>query len=126
MRDKHCLETSSIAMVLLLLILCRSAVAVAATVDPSKLPAAATRPVDFAKDIQPLFADRCYSCHGSGKQESAFRLDQKVAALKGACALLGIGNGIPAQPYEPVTAEQRAAIAALLRQHGVRAAEAVG
>jgi dihydrodipicolinate synthase/N-acetylneuraminate lyase len=49
-----------------------------------------------------------------------------VAALKGACALLGIGNGIPAQPYEPVTAEQRAAIAALLRQHGVRAAEPVG
>jgi mono/diheme cytochrome c family protein len=49
----------------------------------AELPPPATRPVEFATDIQPLFADRCYSCHGSGKQESGFRLDQKAAALKG-------------------------------------------
>jgi 4-hydroxy-tetrahydrodipicolinate synthase len=48
-----------------------------------------------------------------------------IAALKGACAVLGIGNGIPAQPNEPVTAEQSSAIAALLREHDVRAREAV-
>jgi 4-hydroxy-tetrahydrodipicolinate synthase len=48
-----------------------------------------------------------------------------VAALKGACALLGIGNGIPAQPYEPLTAGQSAAIAALLREHDVPVKAAV-
>ena len=25
-------------------------------------------PVDFARDIQPLFASRCYECHGERKQ----------------------------------------------------------
>ena len=56
---------------------------VAAEADLSKLPAAATRPVDFAKDIQPIFENSCYGCHGSKKQESALRLDQKADALKG-------------------------------------------
>ena len=39
--------------------------------------------MDFAKDIQPLLADRCYQCHGSKKQESGLRLDVKADALKG-------------------------------------------
>jgi mono/diheme cytochrome c family protein len=59
------------------------AAAATSAIDPSKLPAAATRPVDFEKDIQPIFADRCYSCHGPRKQESALRLDLKSRALKG-------------------------------------------
>ncbi|MBC8001673.1 MAG: DUF1549 domain-containing protein, partial [Opitutaceae bacterium] len=52
-------------------------------VDSSKLPPAATRPVDFAKDVQPIFAANCYACHGEKKQEAAFRLDDKIIALKG-------------------------------------------
>ncbi len=55
----------------------------AAEVDISKLPPAASRPVDFAKDIQPLFATKCYSCHGPEKQRGDFRLDRKAAAFKG-------------------------------------------
>ena len=51
--------------------------------DAGKLPPAATRPVDFATDIEPLFASYCYSCHGPKKQESALRLDQKAGALRG-------------------------------------------
>ena len=57
--------------------------AAAAEADLAKLPPAATRPVDFAKDIEPLFANNCYSCHGAKKQESALRLDQKAGAMKG-------------------------------------------
>ena len=49
----------------------------------AKLPPATTRTVAFAKDIEPIFAGHCYSCHGPKKQESSFRLDQKAAALKG-------------------------------------------
>jgi mono/diheme cytochrome c family protein len=55
----------------------------AATAAVARLPAAADRRIDFAKDIQPLFADRCYGCHGPKKQESGLRLDVKENALKG-------------------------------------------
>src|SRR2546430_17721834 len=55
----------------------------AATVDPAKIPPAAERQVDFAKDIEPIFANSCYNCHGPRKQEASLRLDQKADALKG-------------------------------------------
>jgi len=47
------------------------------------LPAAATRTVDFARDIQPIFANHCVSCHGATRQKSGLRLDEREAALKG-------------------------------------------
>src|SRR5262245_60897765 len=56
---------------------------VAADVDLTKLPPAATRPVDFVKDIQPIFVNSCYGCHGASRQEAAFRLDSKDVALVG-------------------------------------------
>src|SRR5437867_12894267 len=55
----------------------------AAEADLAKLPPAATRPVDFAKDIQPIFAKSCYGCHGPLRQEAAFRLDARDVALVG-------------------------------------------
>src|SRR6478752_6793828 len=47
--------------------------------DPSQasIPPATKRPVDFAKDIQPILADRCYSCHGADKQKAELRWDLK-------------------------------------------------
>ena len=54
-----------------------------AAVDTAKLPPAATRRVDFEKDIRPLLEFHCLKCHGPEKQKSGFRLDQKTAALKG-------------------------------------------
>ncbi len=51
--------------------------------DLSRLPPAATAPVEFARDIEPLFASHCVKCHGSEKQKSGLRLDRKAAALKG-------------------------------------------
>ena len=39
--------------------------------------------VDFARDIQPIFASRCYECHGERKQKSSFRLDDKAVAFRG-------------------------------------------
>jgi hypothetical protein len=47
------------------------------------LPAPTTRKVDFSKDIEPIFAKSCYSCHGEQKQKSGYRLDVKSIALKG-------------------------------------------
>ena len=48
-----------------------------------ELPASANHPVDFAKDIRPIFEKSCYSCHGAEKQKSGYRLDSKAGALKG-------------------------------------------
>ncbi len=52
-------------------------------IDVSKLPPAATRAVDFAKDIQPLLEARCLKCHGPEKQKGGYRVDKKEAAMKG-------------------------------------------
>ena len=45
--------------------------------------AAAPQSVDFARDIQPIFAQNCYSCHGEEKQKSGLRLDVREAAFEG-------------------------------------------
>src|SRR5207245_2024399 len=55
----------------------------AAEMDESKLPPVATVQVDFDRDIQPLFENRCYRCHGPERPKSRFRLDDREAALKG-------------------------------------------
>ena len=54
-----------------------------AAVDAAKLPPAATRPIDFAKDVQPIFEATCWNCHSAKKEESGLRLDEKASALKG-------------------------------------------
>ena len=54
--------------------------------DPAeiaKIPAAAGRTIDFVKDVQPIFRERCYQCHGEKRQEAAFRLDHKATVLAG-------------------------------------------
>ncbi|MFN7139930.1 MAG: DUF1549 domain-containing protein, partial [Limisphaerales bacterium] len=55
----------------------------AQTVDVSKLPPPSNRTVDFTRDIEPIFAESCYSCHGPKNQEANFRLDHKAESLKG-------------------------------------------
>ncbi|MEP6662119.1 MAG: PSD1 and planctomycete cytochrome C domain-containing protein [Verrucomicrobiota bacterium] len=39
--------------------------------------------VDFVRDIQPIFQNHCYTCHGAKKQEAGLRWDQKASAMKG-------------------------------------------
>jgi mono/diheme cytochrome c family protein len=46
--------------------------------------------IAYATDVQPIFKKHCYSCHGTEKQKSGFRLDIKADALKGG----EIGNAI--------------------------------
>src|SRR5215471_19553784 len=59
------------------------AVLLAAVAGAQTLPPASKAKVDFARDVQPLFAKRCLVCHGAQQQMSGLRLDQKEAALKG-------------------------------------------
>jgi cytochrome c553 len=47
-------------------------------------------PVDFSRDVQPIFQTRCILCHGSEVQMGGLRLDQRPSILKGG------KSGIPA------------------------------
>jgi len=40
-------------------------------------------PVDFVRDVRPIFETHCYECHGETKQKAGLRLDVKAAALQG-------------------------------------------
>ncbi len=44
---------------------------------------AAEPPLSFNKDIRPILAENCLSCHGPGKKNGDLRLDQADAAKKG-------------------------------------------
>ena len=48
-----------------------------------KLPTAASRPVEFVKDIKPLFDASCVQCHAKGKTKGGFSLETRDALLKG-------------------------------------------
>ena len=39
--------------------------------------------MDFEKDVRPLLAKSCFSCHGETKQKGGLRLDSRSAAMKG-------------------------------------------
>ncbi len=81
--------------------------------------------VDFAKQIQPLLADKCFRCHGPDKHKNDLRLDVKTAALQGGASGRVIIPGksgesllikhvkgledlkrMPPEPNDPLTAEQ--------------------
>src|SRR5262245_63115916 len=49
----------------------------------SKFPPAASRKVDYKQDIQPLLAQKCYSCHGADVQQAGLRLNLRQNALRG-------------------------------------------
>src|SRR5262245_47927573 len=55
----------------------------AATVDVSKLPPAAERTIDFAKDIRPLLEKSCLKCHCPEQAKGKLLLDTREHALKG-------------------------------------------
>ncbi|HEY8188305.1 MAG TPA: ankyrin repeat domain-containing protein, partial [Pyrinomonadaceae bacterium] len=49
----------------------------------TKLPQAASQKVDYLRDIKPLLAQKCYSCHGPEVQQAGLRLDLRQNALRG-------------------------------------------
>ena len=55
--------------------------------------------IDYARQIKPILRERCYSCHGSLKQESGLRLDT-VALMK-----RGGRSGPVIQPGDPAGSE---------------------
>ncbi len=52
----------------------------------------------FAKEVRPIFADRCYGCHGPETQQNGLRLDSLVHILKAS----NYGPVIKAQTLKPM------------------------
>jgi hypothetical protein len=40
-------------------------------------------PVDFVREVRPIFEEHCFDCHGEDKQKSKLRLDSAVGILRG-------------------------------------------
>lgn len=78
-----------------------------------ELPPAATGPVDYEKDVQPLLRKRCYGCHGPAQQISGLRLDDGPSAKKG---------GYSGPAFQP---KNSAASALILRVAGVKGVQAM-
>lgn len=45
------------------------------------VPLVAADEIDFATQIQPILAKRCYSCHGPNSQEGGVRFDQRASVI---------------------------------------------
>lgn len=50
-------------------------------VGAQTLPAQQNAAIDFARDIQPLLAQKCFACHGPSKEKGGLRLDRRERAL---------------------------------------------
>jgi mono/diheme cytochrome c family protein len=56
--------------------------------------------VDYQRDVQPIFRDNCYGCHGPEQQMNGFRLDRRADALRGGSqAVIGPGNANGSKLY---------------------------
>lgn len=78
-----------------LLLLCLAAAQAAFGAD--SLPPPVSRSVDFSSEIQPLFRERCSTCHGGEQESSGLRLDRKVDALRGGYSGPVIVPGVSAE-----------------------------
>ncbi len=72
------------------------------------LAALLAQPVDFVRDVEPLFQKRCSGCHGAARQLSGLRLDRKADALRGGYsgAVIAPGNAQGSRLLRLVTAAE--------------------
>jgi ankyrin repeat protein/mono/diheme cytochrome c family protein len=47
------------------------------------MPPPARTKVDFIRDVEPILAQNCHSCHGNAAQQAGLRLDRRQLALRG-------------------------------------------
>jgi mono/diheme cytochrome c family protein len=70
-------------------------------------PLMRSAPVDFRREIEPIFIKRCFECHGPDVQKAKLRLDNKGLALKGGKSgkpLLVMGKSAESELIARVTA----------------------
>lgn len=68
--------------------------------------AQSTPPIDFARDVQPIFREHCLECHGPTQQMGGFRLDRrKEAFLGGSIAVIARGSNSGSRMFHKLTSE---------------------
>jgi ankyrin repeat protein len=56
--------------------------------------------VEFVRDVQPIFREHCFTCHGPDQQMGGFRLDRRADALRGGSQSdIGPGNADGSRLY---------------------------
>lgn len=70
-----------------------------------KTARSADAPVDFPRNVAPIFAAACSECHSGKKSQGELRLDSRDAALKGGFAGPGIvaGSAEKSEVYQRIT-----------------------
>lgn len=64
-----------------------------------RLPPVATHPIDFTKEIKPIFENSCVNCHGHGRDKGGFKMDTRETFLAGGDSGDAIVVGNSAQSY---------------------------
>ena len=54
--------------------------------------------INYVRDIWPIFAENCVSCHGPEKEKSSLRVDQRNSLLRGGD--IGVPALVPGDPSE--------------------------
>ena len=63
--------------------------------------------VDFATQVQPIFRQYCYDCHGTKEQKNGFRLDRRKDAFRGGTiAVIGPGNSDGSRLYHKLIGDK--------------------
>jgi len=77
-----------------------AAVAVLGLTLASRAGAQDTAPVDFMRDVQPIFRAHCVGCHGPAIHQNGFRLDRRNDAMRGGTIpVIGPGNSEASRLY---------------------------
>src|SRR5258706_8751631 len=68
-------------------------------------PASAPPPVSFTRDVLPIFAHRCFDCHGNGKRKGDLDMTSRESLLKGGKdgAAILVGNSAKSALIQRVT-----------------------
>ena len=91
------MRTSTAAACALTLVACSFAFVSARAVARTEQP---RQRVDFVRDVQPIFRQSCYGCHGPTQQMNGFRLDRRRDAMRGgSIAVIGPGNSEGSRLY---------------------------
>src|SRR6266550_7051840 len=82
--------------------LCMSSMLAQAAITPEQaktLPAPADHPINFSKEIKPIFEASCIKCHGRGRDKGDFQIDSRETLLKGGGSGPAIVLGKSAESY---------------------------
>src|SRR6266852_4825510 len=79
---------------------CGASMLAQAAISPEQaksLPSPANHPVDFSREIKPIFEASCIKCHGRGRDKGGLRIDTRETLLKGGDSGLAVVTGKSAE-----------------------------